>query len=55
MLAELTYRCPLSCPYCSNPIEMAQRDAEISTEAWVKVMREAAELDTRNNPAMSVD
>ena len=44
MLAELTYRCPLSCPYCSNPIEMAQRDRELSTETWRDVFQQAAEL-----------
>ena len=44
MLAELTYRCPLSCPYCSNPVEMAAREKEISTELWVDVFRQAAGL-----------
>jgi len=44
MLAELTYRCPLSCPYCSNPIEMAQREAELPTPAWTALMAEAARL-----------
>lgn len=44
MLAELTYRCPLSCPYCSNPIEMAQRDQELSAEQWIDVFEQAAKL-----------
>ncbi|MGF1446416.1 MAG: pyrroloquinoline quinone biosynthesis protein PqqE [Pikeienuella sp.] len=44
LLAELTYRCPLACPYCSNPIEMAQRDAELPREIWRRVFAEAAEL-----------
>jgi pyrroloquinoline quinone biosynthesis protein E len=44
MLAELTYRCPLSCPYCSNPIEMAQRDSELPTGDWVRVFEQAAEI-----------
>ncbi|PRY92547.1 pyrroloquinoline quinone biosynthesis protein PqqE [Donghicola tyrosinivorans] len=44
MLAELTHRCPLSCPYCSNPVEMARQEQELSTEDWVRVFREAAEL-----------
>jgi len=44
MLAELTYRCPLSCPYCSNPIEMTRREQELDTAAWVAVMQEAAAL-----------
>ncbi|MCR8826352.1 pyrroloquinoline quinone biosynthesis protein PqqE [Pseudosulfitobacter koreensis] len=44
MLAELTYRCPLSCPYCSNPLEMAARETELSTEDWVEVFEQAAAL-----------
>jgi len=44
MLAELTHRCPLSCPYCSNPLEMAAREAEMSTGQWADVFREAAAL-----------
>ena len=44
MLAELTHRCPLSCPYCSNPLEMAAKDAELPTEIWISVFRQAADL-----------
>ncbi len=44
MLAELTHRCPLSCPYCSNPLELARIDAELDTATWARVFREAAEL-----------
>ena len=44
MLAELTHRCPLACPYCSNPLELVGRQAELSTEEWVNVMRQAGEL-----------
>lgn len=44
MLAELTHRCPLSCPYCSNPLELTRRDGELETETWIRVFREAAEL-----------
>lgn len=44
MLAELTYRCPLSCPYCSNPVEMAKKDSELSTAAWADVFDQAAKL-----------
>lgn len=40
LLAELTYRCPLQCPYCSNPLDYAQSEQELSTEQWVKVLRE---------------
>jgi len=44
MLAELTYRCPLACPYCSNPLSMSGRSSELPTEIWVDVFRQAAEL-----------
>ncbi|NDV48712.1 MULTISPECIES: pyrroloquinoline quinone biosynthesis protein PqqE [unclassified Salipiger] len=44
MLAELTHRCPLSCPYCSNPLELTRQDAELSTAEWSRVFREAADL-----------
>ncbi len=44
MLAELTHRCPLHCPYCSNPVELITRDAELSTEDWLSVLSQAREL-----------
>ena len=66
LLAEITYRCPLHCPYCSNPIAVRNgnleggapatpgktgsqglappRDAELSTDEWTRVIREAAAL-----------
>ncbi|MGB0660753.1 MAG: pyrroloquinoline quinone biosynthesis protein PqqE [Mangrovicoccus sp.] len=44
MLAELTHRCPLSCPYCSNPLDLVGRQSELSTEDWLSVFRQAAEL-----------
>lgn len=44
MLAELTYRCPLSCPYCSNPVEMAKKETELDTEIWADVFDQAAKL-----------
>ncbi len=44
MLAELTHRCPLSCPYCSNPVELARQDREMDTGQWADVFRQAAEL-----------
>src|SRR6202022_3992134 len=43
LIAELTHRCPLHCVYCSNPLEMTHRAAELSTEVWSRVFREAAE------------
>lgn len=44
MLAELTHRCPLACPYCSNPQELTAKDEELSTEQWDDVFRQAAAL-----------
>lgn len=44
MLAELTHRCPLSCPYCSNPLELTKLDQELGTEEWARVFQEAADL-----------
>jgi pyrroloquinoline quinone biosynthesis protein E len=44
MLAELTHRCPLACPYCSNPLELESRQTELDTETWCRVMREAAQM-----------
>lgn len=44
MLAELTHRCPLSCPYCSNPMELARKSRELETADWIRVFREAADL-----------
>lgn len=44
LLAELTYRCPLHCPYCSNPLEMTQAGAELSTADWKRVFTEAREM-----------
>jgi len=44
LVAEITHRCPLHCVYCSNPIELSARDAELSTETWVRIFNEAASL-----------
>lgn len=44
LLAELTHRCPLQCPYCSNPTELERASGELSTDDWVRVMNEAGEL-----------
>ena len=43
LLAEVTYRCPLHCPYCSNPVDYPQ-GPELSLEEWQRVIREAAGL-----------
>ncbi|WP_195818278.1 pyrroloquinoline quinone biosynthesis protein PqqE [Roseobacter sp. MH60115] len=44
MLAELTHRCPLACPYCSNPQELTAKDRELSTEQWADIFEQAAGL-----------
>ncbi len=41
LLAELTYKCPLQCVYCSNPADFAEYKDELSTEDWLRVLREA--------------
>ncbi|MDQ3731316.1 MAG: pyrroloquinoline quinone biosynthesis protein PqqE [Pseudomonadota bacterium] len=41
LLAELTYACPLQCPYCSNPVELAKIKQELDTDTWLRVLREA--------------
>ena len=44
LLAELTHRCPLSCPYCANPIQLERAGSELPTETWLRVIDEAAAL-----------
>jgi PqqA peptide cyclase len=44
LLAELTHRCPLQCPYCSNPLELERAAGELDTVTWLRVLDEAAEL-----------
>jgi len=44
LLAELTYRCPLHCVYCSNPVDYTAYGEELATEEWVRVLREGRQL-----------
>jgi PqqA peptide cyclase len=44
LLAELTHRCPLQCPYCSNPLALERVAGELSTELWLDVLAQAADL-----------
>ncbi|MFO0626718.1 MAG: pyrroloquinoline quinone biosynthesis protein PqqE [Polyangiales bacterium] len=44
LLAELTYRCPLRCGYCSNPVAWRDHTDALDTAAWSRVFHEAAEL-----------
>jgi pyrroloquinoline quinone biosynthesis protein E len=44
LLAELTHRCPLQCPYCSNPLALESVANELPTEMWLDVLTQAAAL-----------
>jgi pyrroloquinoline quinone biosynthesis protein E len=44
LLAELTHRCPLACPYCSNPLTLDRREDELDSATWARVFTEAAAL-----------
>ncbi|MGE5159404.1 MAG: pyrroloquinoline quinone biosynthesis protein PqqE [Gemmatimonas sp.] len=44
VLAELTHRCPLQCPYCSNPVELDRASTELTTAEWKNVLSELAEI-----------
>src|ERR1700733_12598014 len=46
LIAELSYRCPLRCPYCSNPLDIgaATYRQELETEHWIRAFAEAARL-----------
>ena len=44
LLAEVTHRCPLACPDCSNPVELTRADAELTADDWGRVFRQAADL-----------
>ena len=44
VLCELTHRCPLSCPYCSNPVELELKSNEIDTDTWKKALSEAVKI-----------
>jgi pyrroloquinoline quinone biosynthesis protein E len=44
LLAELTHRCPLGCPYCSNPLALSRAGDELTTDEWRRVIDEAASL-----------
>ena len=43
LIAELTYRCPLACPYCSNPVEYVGKE-RLTADTWCRILREAEAL-----------
>src|SRR5215471_5858153 len=44
LIAEVTHRCPLHCVYCSNPVQLAEKESELSTEEWISVFRQSGQL-----------
>ncbi len=44
LLAELTYRCPLHCVFCYNPVDFAEQSTELSTNDWIRVLRQGREM-----------
>ena len=44
VLAEITHKCPLQCPYCSNPLELESASKELTTAEWLRVIDELAEI-----------
>ena len=48
LLAEVSYRCPLHCVYCYNPVDYATYGNELSTEDWLRVLRQGRELGDRH-------
>jgi len=44
LIAEITHRCPLHCVYCSNPLELAAVNSELSTAEWLDVFQQAGKL-----------
>ena len=43
LIAELSYQCPLHCPYCSNPVDIGARGyrRELDTEDWIRAFGQA--------------
>jgi pyrroloquinoline quinone biosynthesis protein E len=44
ILAELTHRCPLQCPYCSNPVQLSGASGELTTAEWQDVLTQASDI-----------
>jgi PqqA peptide cyclase len=44
LLAEVTYRCPLHCVFCFNPVDFATQEQELSTDDWLRVLRQGREM-----------
>ena len=50
LLAELTHRCPLRCPYCSNPTALTRPGEELDTATWSRLFAEAANATAEKRP-----
>jgi PqqA peptide cyclase len=48
LVAELTHRCPLGCPYCCNPLALESHDEELDAATWAQLFRDAAALGVRH-------
>lgn len=44
LLAEVTYKCPLHCVFCYNPVDYTSYGPELGTDDWLRVLREGREL-----------
>jgi PqqA peptide cyclase len=44
LIAEITHRCPLHCVYCSNPMQLASTDSELSTGEWKDAFEQCGKL-----------
>ena len=44
LIAEVTHRCPLHCVYCSNPVQLAGTQSELSTDEWRSIFQQAGKL-----------
>jgi pyrroloquinoline quinone biosynthesis protein E len=44
LMIEITHRCPLQCPYCSNPLALETASSELDTANWLRVLDEAADI-----------
>ena len=44
LLAELSHRCPLQCPYCSNPVQLEKKTGELTTDEWKSVIDQAVDM-----------
>ena len=49
LLAEVSYKCPLHCVFCYNPVDYATYGKELSTEDWLRVLRQGRELGARTS------